>query len=228
MLGSFKAATLAVGCAVVLGGCAYNYGPNEYRGYEVRGEQSVRFGVVESVRPVRIQPRGHGSSAPSRARRIGGIAGSTVGGGTGQIVGAHRRAPSWAASSARTSSSQANEVHGHRGHRAARLGQVHRGGAAERRSLPPGRPRAHRSPDTTAPESRINPRAGRAAARPALDAHGSAPPGGPRDPALRVSAGTPAAPPRPGGLVVGQAARDRGHRHARRGRTAGRSGGRRR
>jgi outer membrane lipoprotein SlyB len=86
MLGSFKAATLAIGCAVVLGGCAYNYGANEYRGYEARGEQSVRFGVVESTRPVRIQPVETGLGAASGAV-IGGIAGSNVGGGTGQIVG---------------------------------------------------------------------------------------------------------------------------------------------
>jgi len=87
MLGSFKAATLAIGCAVVLGGCAYNYGANEYRGYEARGEQSVRFGVVESVRTVRIQPVDTGLGATSGAV-IGGIAGSNVGGGSGQVAGA--------------------------------------------------------------------------------------------------------------------------------------------
>ena len=72
---------------LALGGCAYNAGSADYRGYEVRGEQSVRFGVVETVREVRIQPRdtGVGSSAGAL---IGGVAGSNVGGGNGQILGA--------------------------------------------------------------------------------------------------------------------------------------------
>ena len=43
--------------SLALGGCAYHGGSADYRGYEVRGEQSVRFGVVESVREVRISPR---------------------------------------------------------------------------------------------------------------------------------------------------------------------------
>jgi outer membrane lipoprotein SlyB len=79
------AATLA--CALALGGCAYNAGSADYRAYETQGEQSVRFGVVETVRPVRIQPRdtGLGSSAGAV---IGGVAGSNVGGGNGQILGA--------------------------------------------------------------------------------------------------------------------------------------------
>ena len=85
-----KTITRALGAAMLaaaLAGCAYNYGPGDYRGYEARGEQSVRFGVVDSVRDVRIQPRdtGVGSTAGAFA---GGIAGSNVGGGNGQIVGA--------------------------------------------------------------------------------------------------------------------------------------------
>lgn len=75
-------------CALLLGGCAYPYyGPGEYRGYQAMGEQSVRFGVVDSVRPVRITPRdtGVGTAAGAIA---GGVAGSNVGGGSGQVVGA--------------------------------------------------------------------------------------------------------------------------------------------
>ena len=68
-------------------GCAYHAGSGDYRGYEVMGEQSVRFGVVEVVRPVRIQPMNTGIGTTSGAF-IGGIAGSHVGGGSGQIVGA--------------------------------------------------------------------------------------------------------------------------------------------
>jgi outer membrane lipoprotein SlyB len=73
--------------ALWLGGCAYHAGSADYRGYEVRGEQSVRFGVVESVREVRIDPRDTGVGTASGAV-LGGIAGSNVGGGNGQIAGA--------------------------------------------------------------------------------------------------------------------------------------------
>ena len=81
---------LALGAAALaasLGGCAYNMGPGDYHAMEARGEQSVRFGVVEAIRDVRIQPSnsGVGSTAGAFA---GGIAGSNVGGGNGQIVGA--------------------------------------------------------------------------------------------------------------------------------------------
>ena len=68
-------------------GCAYHAGSGDYRAYEVMGEQGVRFGVVEAVRPVRIQPMNTGVGSASGAF-IGGIAGSHVGGGSGQIVGA--------------------------------------------------------------------------------------------------------------------------------------------
>jgi outer membrane lipoprotein SlyB len=36
--------------ALGLGACAYNAGSRDYHAYQVAGEQSVRFGVVESVR----------------------------------------------------------------------------------------------------------------------------------------------------------------------------------
>jgi outer membrane lipoprotein SlyB len=82
----------SIAVAVVLGaalatGCAYHRGSGDYRGYEVMGEQSVRFGVVETVRDVRIMPANTGIGASSGAF-IGGVAGSHVGGGSGQIVGA--------------------------------------------------------------------------------------------------------------------------------------------
>ena len=73
--------------AFVLGGCAYDYGSRDYRGYEARGEQAVRFGVVETVRDVRIQPRESGVGTAGGAV-LGGIAGSNVGGGAGQVAGA--------------------------------------------------------------------------------------------------------------------------------------------
>ena len=73
---------------LLAGGCAYpGGGPSDYQAYETRGEQSVRFGVVESVRGVRISPRDTGVGTASGAV-LGGLAGSTVGGGNGQIAGA--------------------------------------------------------------------------------------------------------------------------------------------
>ena len=71
----------------LLTGCANPRGSGDYRAYEVMGEQAVRFGVVETVREVRIQPRdtGVGSSAGAF---LGGIAGSHAGRGHGEIVGA--------------------------------------------------------------------------------------------------------------------------------------------
>ena len=42
---------VAVVSALLLGGCAYpRYGSADYGPYGVRGEQEVRFGVIESVR----------------------------------------------------------------------------------------------------------------------------------------------------------------------------------
>jgi outer membrane lipoprotein SlyB len=84
----FRSIAIAVALGAALAtGCAYNRGSGDYQGYEVMGEQSVRFGVVETVRDVRIMPRNTGIGATSGAF-IGGIAGSNVGGGSGQIVGA--------------------------------------------------------------------------------------------------------------------------------------------
>lgn len=73
--------------ALLLGGCAYNGGSADYRAYETRGEQSVRFGVVESVREVRIDPHETGVGTAGGAV-LGGLAGSNVGGGNGQVAGA--------------------------------------------------------------------------------------------------------------------------------------------
>ena len=77
----------ALGCALLLFGCAYPYGGRDYRGYETMGEQSVRFGVVEAIRPVRIAPYETGVGTAGGAM-LGGIAGSHVGGGSGQVAGA--------------------------------------------------------------------------------------------------------------------------------------------
>src|SRR5262249_5973974 len=75
--------------ALVLAGCAYTAPPGsgDYYGYQAMGEQSVRFGVVDSIRPVRINPGDTGVGTATGAV-LGGLAGSQVGGCTGQIAGA--------------------------------------------------------------------------------------------------------------------------------------------
>ena len=82
-----KSAAVAALGALFLGGCAYPAGSRDYRGYEVRGEQSVRFGVVESVRDVHINARETGVGTAGGAA-LGMVAGSNVGGGSGQVAGA--------------------------------------------------------------------------------------------------------------------------------------------
>jgi outer membrane lipoprotein SlyB len=86
------ARTLGIALAALalagMAGCATpGRGSADYRGYETRTEQTVRFGVVESVRGVRIDHRDTGVGGTSGAV-LGGIAGSTVGGGRGSVAGA--------------------------------------------------------------------------------------------------------------------------------------------
>ena len=84
---STRTIAAAAAAALLIGGCAYHAGSGDYHGYQVRGEQSVRFGVVETVRGVRINPGDTGVGTVGGAA-LGGIAGSTVGGGSGQAAGA--------------------------------------------------------------------------------------------------------------------------------------------
>ena len=79
--------------AMVLTGCAQpGLGGGNYTRGQVRGEQSVRMGTVESVRDITIDTRDTGTGTLAGAA-IGGVAGSTVGGGyranaAGAIAGA--------------------------------------------------------------------------------------------------------------------------------------------
>lgn len=72
-------ATAAAGCASSLSGSAYNRD-------QARREQSVRMGVVESVRDVQIEGTRSGVG-PAAGAIIGGVAGSNVGQGRGAVVG---------------------------------------------------------------------------------------------------------------------------------------------
>jgi outer membrane lipoprotein SlyB len=72
---------------LLLAGCASSKSGSAYTRDEARREMSVRTGIVESVREVRIEgtktPIGSGAGAIT-----GGIAGSSVGSGRGSAVGA--------------------------------------------------------------------------------------------------------------------------------------------
>lgn len=74
------ASLVAAGCATSRSGAAYTRD-------QARQEQSVRMGVVESVRQVIIEGTRSGVGAVAGGA-VGGIAGSGVGGGKGAQVGA--------------------------------------------------------------------------------------------------------------------------------------------
>lgn len=71
-----------------LAGCAMpGLGGGDYSRSQVRGEQTVRMGIVESVREVRIDARDTGTGTLAGAA-LGGIAGSEMGRGRGSVAGA--------------------------------------------------------------------------------------------------------------------------------------------
>lgn len=71
-----------------LAGCAMpGLGGGDYSRGQVRGEQTVRMGIVESVREVRIDARDTGTGTLAGAA-LGGIAGSEMGRGRGSVAGA--------------------------------------------------------------------------------------------------------------------------------------------
>lgn len=75
----------AAGILLVLSGCMSSNSGDVYSRDEARKTQTVRLGVVESVRNVKLEgtktPIGGGAGAV-----VGGIAGSSVGGGKGQAI----------------------------------------------------------------------------------------------------------------------------------------------
>lgn len=86
-------ALILVGATVALVGCASpGLGGANYSRAQTRGEQSVRIGVIESVRDVVIDARDTGTGSLAGAA-LGGVAGSTLGRGNkasaaGAIAGA--------------------------------------------------------------------------------------------------------------------------------------------
>lgn len=71
--------------AALLAGCASSNSGGAYSRAQTRQVQNVRMGVVESVRPVRIEGTKTGAGTATGAV-VGGIAGNTVGGGHGQAI----------------------------------------------------------------------------------------------------------------------------------------------
>lgn len=70
----------------VISGCAPSMSGSAYTRDQARREQSVRLGVVESVRQVQIEGTRSGIG-PAAGAVVGGIAGSNVGQGKGAAVG---------------------------------------------------------------------------------------------------------------------------------------------
>jgi outer membrane lipoprotein SlyB len=79
------ALAVAVAASAFATGCANSSSGSVYSDTQTRGEQTVRMGVVESVRQVTIEGSRSGVGALAGAA-VGGVAGSNVGGGTGSTV----------------------------------------------------------------------------------------------------------------------------------------------
>ena len=81
------AVALAALCTVMLGGCATSSSSGSvYSPRQARSEQTVRLGVVESVRQVSIEGSRSGVGAIAGGA-TGGVAGSNIGGGRGTTIG---------------------------------------------------------------------------------------------------------------------------------------------
>lgn len=82
-----KALSLLLISLALLAGCTSSKSGDVYTRDQARREQSIRMGVVESVREVLME----GTKSPVGAvagAAVGGIAGSTLGGGKGSTVAA--------------------------------------------------------------------------------------------------------------------------------------------
>jgi outer membrane lipoprotein SlyB len=82
----------AFAATAVITGCASTSSGSVYSGRQARQEQTVRLGVVESVRQVSIEGSKSGTGTVAGGL-VGGVAGSNIGGGSrgsaiGTIIGA--------------------------------------------------------------------------------------------------------------------------------------------
>jgi outer membrane lipoprotein SlyB len=78
---------LAAGLVTVASGCAPSLSGGAYTRDQTRREQTVRMGVVESVREVQIEGTRSGIG-PAAGAVVGGIGGSTIGHGRGSAAAA--------------------------------------------------------------------------------------------------------------------------------------------
>lgn len=77
----------AVLSAAVLAGCANNNASSSTYTYgQAQREQIVRLGTVEAVRPVTIQNDRSSGAGMIAGAALGGVAASTIGGGTGRTL----------------------------------------------------------------------------------------------------------------------------------------------
>jgi len=81
------AATIGLTVIALLSACASGVGGDDYSRDQTRREQTVRLGVVDNVREVKIDGTRSGVGAVAGGV-VGGVAGSTVGQGRGSTVGA--------------------------------------------------------------------------------------------------------------------------------------------
>ena len=78
------AAMLAGSALAIAGGCA-SFAPQDYGYSEARSIESVVYGTIESVRPVRLN-EDHGGVGSAAGAVIGGLAGNELGHGAGRAV----------------------------------------------------------------------------------------------------------------------------------------------
>jgi outer membrane lipoprotein SlyB len=71
---------------IVLAGCASGKGSGDYERAEARRVYEVKMGVVEAVRPVKLEGTASGVGA-AVGGVVGGVAGSEVGHGKGSTIG---------------------------------------------------------------------------------------------------------------------------------------------
>lgn len=76
----------ALAATAVATGCASTSSGSVYSGGQARQEQTVRMGVVESVRSVSIEGSSSGAGTVAGGL-VGGVAGSNIGGGKGGTIG---------------------------------------------------------------------------------------------------------------------------------------------
>jgi len=77
---------LTILAAVTLAGCASSHSASSYGRGQTRQEMTVRFGTIESLRPVSLESDRGGSVGTVTGAMLGGLAGSNVGGGRGAVA----------------------------------------------------------------------------------------------------------------------------------------------